>query len=41
MVDLPPIDFAGIADPFEKLEMSLPFNRTLLAVMQAKVEIAH
>ena len=41
MVDLPPIDFAGIADPFEKFEMSLPFNRTLLAVMQAKVDIAH
>ena len=41
MVDLPPIDFAGIADPFEKFEMSLPFNRTLLATMQAKIQIAH
>ena len=41
MVDLPPIDFAGIADPFEKFEMSMPFNRTLLAVMMAKIEEAH
>ena len=41
LVDLPPIDFAGIADPFEKFEMSMPFNRTLLAVMVAKINEAH
>ena len=41
MIDLPPIDFASIADPFEKFEMSLPFNRTLLATMQVKIQSAH
>ena len=41
LTDLPEIDFAGIKDPFEKFEQSLPFNRTLLATMQAKIDDAH
>ena len=41
MVDLPAVDVSGISDPFEKFEQSLPFNRTLLAVMNAKIEDAH
>ena len=41
ITDLPEVDFAGIMDPFEKFEMSLPFKRTLLSVMQVKIAEAH
>lgn len=41
MTDLPAMDFSGISDPFEKFEVSLPFSRTLLATMHAKIHDAH
>ena len=34
MTDLPAVDTTFISDPIEKFEMSLPFSRTLLQVMQ-------
>ena len=41
MTDLPAVDLSGYNDPVEKFEMSLPFSRTLLAVMHAKIDDAH
>ena len=38
--DLPAIDLSGIKDPYEKFEASLPFNRTLVTQLIAKVEEA-
>ena len=38
--DLPAVDFSGIRDPVAKFEASLPFNRTLVAVLLKKTDDA-
>ena len=40
MTDLPAIDLGGIRDVYARFEASLPFNRTLLAVIIACIEEA-
>ena len=40
MKDLPAIDFSGIRDPYARFEASLPFNRTLVTALVAKVDEA-
>ena len=38
--DLPAVDFSGIKDPLARFEASMPFNRTLIAVLLKKVDDA-
>ena len=38
--DLPEVDLTKITDPYAKFEASLPFNRTLLVVMNEKIDEA-
>ena len=40
MTDLPAIDIGGIRDVYARFEASLPFSRTLIAVMNKKIEEA-
>jgi len=40
MKDLPAVNWSGINDLYERFEASLPFNRTLITVMMAKIDEA-
>jgi hypothetical protein len=41
MKDLPEVSWSGISDLYERFEASLPFNRTLITVMMAKIDEAN